>query len=185
LASPEWRQTQQKGIGTDLQVGLEYNGLGTYKSSEEISSDDLQYLFGLLQTYLFLQNVVIVPPSEAEVDVYIIVDVFGTVRTRVDWFLANNEILKAKSALEIMAVNHKTGELLMPPQTASSEAEYNEQYILWAGPVFIKKTVKPSGPLLCDFTDLYTRQPIETSEQDGEVSYPFRYYIEKWMGSEE
>ncbi len=186
LAAPEWRQTQQRGSGSELQLGVEYNGLGSYQNSEEITSDDLQYLFGLLQAYFFLQGVYVVPPSEAEVDIYIIVDVFGTVRTRVDWFLANNEILKAKTALEVMAIDHKTGKLVMPPQTAGSEAEYNEQYVLWIGPIIIKKFVKPSGPLLCDFTDLQPRNSTyEMSEQDGEIQYPFRHQIEKWVDEEE
>ena len=59
-------------------------------------------------------------------DVYITVDVFGTVYTRVDWFLANNEILRAKTAMEVFAVNTESGLVVMPPQAAVAEAEYNE-----------------------------------------------------------
>ena len=182
LPSPEEKQTQQKGRGGEIQVGLEYKGLGSYQNSEEISSDDLQYLSGLLQTYLFLQGVNVVPPSEAEIDVYITVDVFGTVRTRVEWFLANNEILRAKTAIEVMAIDHLSGALVMMPQSASVEAEYNEQYILWAGPIMITKYLKKSEPLLSDFTDLHVKMNSpDFSEQDGTVPYPFRHQIEKWM----
>lgn len=182
LATPEQTQTQTQGTGGEIQVGLEYKGLGSYKSSEEITSDDLQYLSGLLQTYLFLQGVNVVPPSEAEIDVYIIVDVFGTVRTRVEWFLANNEILRAKTALEVIAIDHLSGELVMRPQSASVEAEYNEQYILWAGPVKITKYLKKSEPLLSDFTDLHEGAGAsDFPEQDVNLPYPFRHQIEKWM----
>jgi hypothetical protein len=182
LPSPERKQTQQKGGGGEIQVGLEYKGLGAYQNSDEISSDDLQYLSGLLQTYLFLQGVNVVPPSEAEVDVYITVDVFGTVRTRVEWFLANNEILRAKTAIEVMAIDHFSGELVMRPQAASVEAEYNEQYILWAGPVKITKYLKESERLLSDFTDIHvTVDPSDFPEQDVSLPYPFRHQIEKWM----
>lgn len=182
LGSPEQTTSQQKGHGGEVQVGVEYKGLGAYQNSDEITSDDLQYLSGLLETYLFLRGVHVVPPSEAEIDVYITVDVFGTVRTRVEWFIANNEILRAKTALEVMAINHNSGELVMPPQSASIEAVYNEQYILWAGPVIITKYLHECEPLLSDFTDLITKEDVEDmSSQDADIPYPFRYQIEKWQ----
>lgn len=181
LAESE-KSSVQKGSGGEIKVGVEYKGLGSYHNSEEFSSDDLQYLSGLFETYLFLKGVHIVPPSEAEIDVYIIVDVFGTVRTRVDWFLANNEILRSKTAVEVMAVNHMTGELVMAPQYAVTEAEYNEQYILWAGPVSVKKYLKKTDPLLSDFTGLVDLEENvdEWEMQEGELDYPFKYEIGEW-----
>jgi hypothetical protein len=143
-----------------------------------------------METYLFLQGVNVVPPSEADIDIYITVDVFGTVRTRVDWFLANNEILRAKTALEVMAIEHLSGKLVMPPQSASVEAEYNEQYILWAGPIIITKFLHDSEPLLSDFSSppLENIENIENIEnasvagsvQDTDIPYPFRYQLENW-----
>jgi hypothetical protein len=181
LTSPTLKTSSQEGSGSEMQLGVEYKGLGAYRNSEEITSNDLQYLSGLLQTYLFLKGVYIVPPSEAEVDVYVTVDVFGTVRSRVDWFVANNEILKAKTTLEVLAVDHQSGKLIMPPQAASTQAEYNEQFILWAGPVSIKKILTTSDPLLCDFTKLTSSDPfVEVKEEDGSIPYPFQHQIEKW-----
>ena len=186
LPSPDQTVSRQKGSGHEIQIGMEYKGLGAYQNSDRISSDDLQYLSGLFQMFLFLRGVYIVPPSEAEVDVYITVDVFGTVRTRVDWFLANNEILRAKTAIEVMAVDHLSGKLVMAPQSASVEAEYNEQYILWAGPVMIKKYLKKSEPLLSDFSDVKgKRDAAGYPEQDENVPYPFRHQIEQWMQEKE
>jgi hypothetical protein len=187
LHSPVSKKNQEEGHGVEAQIGLEYKGLGSYQNSEEITSDDLQYLSGLLETYLFLQGVNVVPPSEAEIDVYITVDVFGTVRTRVEWFVANNEILRAKTALEVMAIEHLSGKLVMPPQSASIEAEYNEQYILWAGPIIITKFLHDSQPLLSDFSDLpfSDKTPqnvsIHMPAQDADIPYPFRFQIEQWM----
>ncbi len=184
LPSPTSKRTQQEGGGAEIQAGVEYKGLGAYQNSEEITSNDLQYLSGLFQTYLFLQGVYVVAPSEAEIDVYVTVDVFGTVRTRIEWFLANNEILRAKTSLEVMAVDHLTGRLAMPPQSAGTEAEYNEQYILWAGPVIIRKFLKDSDPLLADFTDLREKKDAETptipTEQYEAIPYPFQHQMEKW-----
>ncbi len=164
----------------NTQLGAGYDAMGAYKNSEEISSNDLQYLRGLLQTYFFLKGVNVVPPSEVEIDVYITVDVFGTVRSRVEWFLANNEILIAKTVMEVMAVDHSTGQVVMPPQSASMEAKYNEQYILWAGPVAITKYLKKSKPLLSDFTDVMkSNNASGSSDQDCEIQYPFRYQLNK------
>lgn len=186
LPAPIQKSSQQKGQGGEAQIGLEFKGLGSYQNSTEIASDDLQYLSGLLETFLFLQGVIVAPPSEAEVDVFIIVDVFGTVRTRVEWFIANNEILRAKTALEVMAVDHLSGALVMPPQSASIEAEYNEQYIFWVGPVIITKYLRDSQPLLADFSDLsmpgepLVNDAMANSSQDANIPYPFRFQIEQW-----
>ena len=183
LPSPTTKTTGQEGGAGQVTAGVEYKGLGAYTNSEEITSNDLQYLSALLQTYLYLQGVYVVPPSEAEVDVYVTVDVFGTVRTRIEWFLANNEILRARTSLEVMAVDHFTGQLIMPPQSAGTEAEYNEQYILWAGPVIIRKYLKDGDPLLADFTDLRKKKDglgsAKIVEQRVEVPYPFQHQVEK------
>lgn len=180
LPSPERRTTQEKGSGSVAQVGVEYKGLGAYQNSEEITSDDLQYLSALFQTYLFLRGIYVVPPSEADIDVYVTVDVFGTVRTRVEWFIANNEILKAKTSLEILAVDHLSGQVVMPPQAAGAEAEYNEQYILWAGPIIIKETLTKSSPLLSDFTDMKEDGVnLSMREKDVTIPYPFRSQMER------
>ncbi len=166
----------------ELDLGVQSEGMGSYQNSQELSSDDLQYLSGLLRTYFFLSGARIVPPSEAKVDVYVTVDVFGTVRSRVEWFLANNEILRAKTALEVMAVDHLSGELVMPPRSTAVEAEYNEQYVLWAGPVIKAKTLSPSRPLLSDFTDLEKSSDSDgLARQEEKIMYPFRHEIEPFM----
>ena len=180
LAMADSKNTQQKGKGAVGQLGMEYKGLGAYQNSDQISSNDLQYLSGLLQTYLFLRGVYVVPPSEAEIDVYVTVDVFGTERSRVEWFIANNEILKAKTSLEVLAVDHLTGNLVMSPRSAGAVAEYNEQYLFWAGPIMIQQTLQKTKPLLIDFGDL--REPkgrARTAEQDVAIPYPFQRQMEK------
>ncbi len=105
---------------------------------------------------LFFLKRVYVVPLEAGIDVYVSVNVFGIIRIRADWFVANNEILKARTALEIMAVEHKSGRLIMPPQDVGAESEYNEQYVLWAGPLTVRKIMRKLETPLCDFSDLAT-----------------------------
>lgn len=176
LNSPLSHTTRQAGVAGEAQFGMKYEGLGTYHNSEELTSDDLQYLTAIMETYMFLQGVPVVPPSEAEADVYITVDVYGTIYTRVDWFVANNEILRAKTGLEIFAVDTKSGAILMSPQSAVAEAEYNEQYVLWAGPVSIRKSVKKGEPLLADFSDAQPHQTkMLSAEKEVPVPVPFEY----------
>ena len=176
LGSPLSSTTREAGSAGLVQLGMKYDGLGTYHSSEEFSSDDLQYLTALMETYMFLQGVPVVPPSEAEADVYVIVDVYGTIYTRVDWFVANNEILKAKTGLEVFAVDRDSGSILMEPHSAVAEAEYNEQYILWAGPVSIRKSVKQSDPLLADFSDAQQgRLRKLTVVKEEQIPVPFQH----------
>ncbi len=179
--NPIEKRSQQDGTGGEASIGASYEGLGAYRNSEEITSNDIRYLTGLIESYLFLRGIHMVPPSEAEVDIYVTVDVFGTIRTRVDWFVANNEILRSKTVVEVIAVDHMTGDLIMEPQSASTEAEYNEQYVLWAGPVSVKKFLKVSDPLMCDFTNLSIEKPgaVGWKEFDGSLDYPFRYEMEK------
>jgi hypothetical protein len=178
---PEAKQSRQKGSGGVGQGGVEYKGLGEYRNSETLfGSSDLQYFTALLHTYLFLKGVHVVPPSEAEIDIHVTIDIFGTVRSRVEWFLANNEILKARTNFEILAIEHTSGQLVMPPQAVGAEAEYNEQYVLWAGPVSAGKFMKKADPPLCDFTDLPDEKAglIQSAEKAEPVPYPFRHQVE-------
>jgi hypothetical protein len=79
-----------------------------------------------------------------------------------------------------LAVEHHSGKLVMQPRVAAAEAEYNEQYILWAGPISIRKTLNRSEPLMSDFTDITEstlREPV--TEKKEPIPYPFRHEIEK------
>ena len=164
-----------------------------WRNSEELNVDDQQYLSGLVVSYLLLHGIRQAPPSEAEVTLHIILDVFGTSYTRVDWFVANNEILTARTGLEVLAVDAETGEVLMPPQTAVAEAEYNEQYVLWSGPVKVRKSVKKAEPLMVDFTDVSpgrsrlraavgmgTGTGMET-ERELRPRFPFQYEWDRYQ----
>ena len=42
----------------------------------------------------------------------------------------------------------------MAPQSAAAEAEYNKQYILWAGLVMVRKLVHKAKPLLAGFGEV-------------------------------
>jgi len=56
-------------------------------------------------------------------------------------------------AIDIMAVSHDSGTMVMAPRRAAMEAEYDEQYILWVGPVSIKKSINDFVPLADTIAD--------------------------------
>ena len=63
----------------------------------------------------------------------------------------------------------------MPPQSAGAESEYNEQYILWAGPIKIRKSVNKAEPLLADFSDAAPNQKRKlAAEKQEPVPVPFQ-----------
>jgi hypothetical protein len=155
------RKTQ--GQGHSAEVGIGYNGLGVFRAETTFNPRDAQFLIAVLQESLVLKGLEVVDPVDAEFDLYVTVDVFGTIRSRHDWHLVNQEVLKARTAMEMTAIDRLTGEVEISPQSVSFEAEYNEQYVLWAGPVSTKKLLRRSDPLMVDFSDLSPPKEVEKS----------------------
>lgn len=154
-AQPVQRETQvRNNDGVNATIGLNYDGIGGYSNSQVIVARDTQFLSAIIQKYLVLNGVIVVPPEYADIDVYITVDVFGTIRSRKDWLVKNGEILKAKTAMELAAINRKTGEVVVSPQVSSYEAEYKEDFSFWVGPYKTSKDIKESDGLLADYTTL-------------------------------
>lgn len=108
---------------------------------------------GLVRNYFMLNGVVPTSPNDptAEVLVYVTVDIFGTVRSRFDAILYNNETVKAETSFEIMAFDRE-GRLILRPQVSNREAQYREHYLMWAGPVTTQERVRAGQGLLVDFT---------------------------------
>ncbi|GJL83953.1 MAG: hypothetical protein DHS20C01_35870 [marine bacterium B5-7] len=156
VVSPEAtrRRTRTNDEGFSTEVGIGYSGIGGYSSSQVVVARDTQFLSAIIQTYLVLSGVIVVPPEFAEVDIYITVDVFGTIRSRKDWLVVNAEMLKAKTAMELAAIDRQTGEVIIPPQVSSYEAEYRENFTFWMGPSKTAKSIKRSDGLLSDYTTL-------------------------------
>ena len=153
-AQPTFSQTQTSDDGYNMEFVAGYNGIGGYSNSQVVVARDTQFLSAIIQKYLVLKGVIIVPPELAEVDIYITVDVFGTIRSRKDWFVSNHESLIAKTAMEFAAIDRRTGEVIVPPHVSSYEAEYREDFAFWVGPYETSKHIKKSDGLLADFTDI-------------------------------
>jgi hypothetical protein len=128
--------------------------LGEYQNFP-VPKSDASLLMGLVRNYLMLKGVVPTTPNDPNADVllYVTVDIFGTVRSRFDALLYNNETVKAETSLEIMAFD-RTGQLILAPQSSNREARYREHYVLWTGPVTSQEQVYPGQGLLVDFSQV-------------------------------
>lgn len=167
LNAPSSSRQQTEGSNFNLGGGASYNGPGQYRSEAFINPLDAQFLRAVLHEAFMLRGVLVVPPSEAEVDVFVTVDVFGTIRSRVEMHLFNEEHLLAKTAIQISGVN-RNRQVIMAPATSSWEAEYTEKYILWCGPMNVQKQVRRSEDLLVSFKDI----PVDSNTQVSNGSAP-------------
>ncbi len=155
LNAPSQTETKTKGNGQNASVGLRLGGTGDYRNETLITNPrDVTYLTNLLQTIFFLRGIEVVPPSLADTDVFITVDVFGTIRSRTEWHISNRERLIAVTKFEVFGIDRKTKAIVMPPRVSAYEAKYEEQFALWAGPIKVTKNVTKSTPLLVDFADV-------------------------------
>lgn len=151
--SPSETVTQTRGSHRDATATLAYRGLGEYQNFP-VPKSDASLLMGLVRNYMLLSGVTPTTPNDptAEVLVYVTVDIFGTVRSRFDAILYNNETVKAETSFEIMAFDRE-GKNMLKPQVANSEAQYREHYLLWAGPLTTNEKVYQGQGLLVDFSN--------------------------------
>ena len=158
--------------------------MGNY-ANETLTTNprDATFLSNLIQTVFFLRGIEIVPDELADTDVFVNVDVFGTIRSRTELHLYNAETLKAQTKFEYFAVDRRSKRIVSEPKISAYEASYRENYALWTGPYKIQKTVKPADGLMVDFSDITpygtaadtagtpaptaARQPESTGAADG------------------
>jgi hypothetical protein len=152
--SPTETTTRTEGTKREHTATLAYRGLGEYQNFP-VPKSDASLLMGLVRSYMIHSGVVPTTPNDptAEVLVYVTVDIFGTVRSRFDALLYNNETVKAETSFEIAAFD-KEGKRILGTQVANREAQYQEHYLLWAGPITTKERVYQGQGLLVDFTQV-------------------------------
>lgn len=155
LNAPSHSHTDTGGYGERSHLGLAVNGMGEYRNETMLRNpEDGSFLSNLIHTLFFLRGISIVPAQQADVLVFINVDVFGTIRSRTEAHVYNAETLKAQTKLEYFAIDKHQNSLLIHPQTSSYEATYQEKYAFWMGPYHIKKVVEPADALMVDFSDV-------------------------------
>ena len=166
LNAPSSSRTHGKHNSSRSNIGLNLNGMGDYRNETLTTNPrDADFLSHLLQTVFFLRGIDVVSPAEADTDVFVNVDVFGTIRSRTELHLYNAETLKAQTKLEYFAVDRHSKKLLIKPQTNAFEAAYKENYAFWMGPYKVSKNIKPTEGLMVDFSGIepYGGQTADTA----------------------
>ncbi len=174
LNAPASALSKNSGRKGERSIGLAVNGTGDYRNETLITNPrDVSFLTNLVQTVFYLRGIEVVPPQYADTDVFVTVDVFGTIRSRTELHVYNAETLKAQTKLEYFAVDRNSRKLLIKPTAAAYESQYKEKYALWTGPYKVSKTVKASDGLMVDFSDITpygstTAQNRPEWQQNGE-----------------
>ena len=166
LNAPSQSRTRTNHNNSRSNIGLNLNGMGDYRNETLTTNpQDASFLSNIIHTVFFLRGIEIVPPQYADTDVFVNVDVFGTIRSRTELHLYNAETLKAQTKLEYFAVDRHSKKLLIKPQTNAFEAAYKENYALWMGPYKVSKNIKPTEGLMVDFSGIepYGGQTADTA----------------------
>lgn len=182
LASqPEESRTQTKGTGYRATYGVDYRGQGAY-SNFNVPVSDVGILQSIIRTYFYLNDVkVTTDPNNPRIDaiVNINIDVFGSIRSRLDTVLYNKESVKVQTVLEVMAINYRDHTLMMIPQTGSYEAKYDEKYAFWIGPLNHKnKRITHNSmadPMLVSFADVAAQKVIRDQQRQSQASAPRQF----------
>lgn len=180
LNAPITSRTNNSGASNRRAIGLNINGMGDYRNETLISNPkDTSFLTNLVQTVFFLRGIDVVSPQFADTDVFVNVDVFGTIRSRTEWHLYNAEMLRAQTKLEYFAVDRNQKKLLIKPAVNAYEATYQEKYAVWTGPYKVQKGIKQTDSLMVDFSDIepYSgslKKTIYRSEWENEEGVALR-----------
>ncbi|MBR0128686.1 MAG: adhesin [Neisseriaceae bacterium] len=165
LNAPSLSVNRNEGQNTRAGFGINANGLGDYKNETLIQNpQDGAFFSRLIQTVLFLKGIQIVPSEYADIDLFVNVDVFGTIRSRTEYHLYNAESLKSQTKIEYFAIDKQSRQVIVKPTVSAFESQYQEKYILWTGPFKTVKTVKSADPLMVDFSDIVPNNNAPTRE---------------------
>lgn len=169
LNAPASATTQNNGRKGERSAGLVVNGNSGYRNETLITNPrDVSFLTNLIQTVFYLRGIEVVPPEYADTDVFVTVDVFGTIRSRTEFHVYNAETLKAQTKLEYFAVDRNTRKLLIKPTSAAYETQYKEKYAFWVGPYRTGKTLKVSDGLMVGFGDI---EPYGSTTADNRPDF--------------
>jgi len=143
-------RTTVAGAGFQAAAGLLTDGPTGYRSEAFINPRDVDYLSALVTTRLILAGAQVKVNPAAAVDILVLVltDVYGTIRDRTDYLVYNQERLRARTALEIVAVQASDGLVVLPPRRGAAEAVWEENYVVWTGPVSTNRSVHQLDELI-------------------------------------
>ena len=130
------------------------------------SMPDLGYFKAALEMKARHANLKLAPPpAEAEVALYVLVDVLGTNRSHGDNIVTSTETLLASCECTYYAQDLKTGSLLFSARRASSEAVYREIRHFGSADAIVDRTIRqtPPTPLPVDAPHKPATQPADAT----------------------
>lgn len=175
LNAPSFVRTKNSGTAGRRSMGLNINGIGDYRNETLTANPrDSAFLDNLIQSVFFLRGIDVVSPAYADADIFVSVDVFGTIRSRTELHLYNAETLAAQTKLEYFAVAREDKRLLIRPTVSAYEARYQENYVLWTGPLRTNKNISAVDGLMVDFSDIrpYGSETNSTPQWQSEKAQP-------------
>lgn len=128
------------------------------------TDQDLKYLDICLQMKLRHQGIK-TPDPNAEYMLYVIVDVFGTNRSKLDNFIAWTDTLSATCELTYYAIDLKTNTLVFRARRSSAQANYIERSIFGFAAYHIERQLDKIQP-----------SPMPTDSNDT-AQYPIRVIV--------
>ena len=131
-------------------LALASDGTPGYRSEAFINPRDAEFLSSLVTGHLLMAGAQVKgnQTSPADFLVIVFVDVFGTIRDRTDFLVYNTERLRARTALEVVAIRQSDGTVVLPVQRGAAEATWEEKYLFWSGPVSTTRSLKGIDDLL-------------------------------------
>ena len=148
----------------------------TYTKDQVFFSSDVKYFTNLIQNFVIRNGGSLAPTDEDGFD-YILeinLDVFGTWRSRLDFFFTNDEKLKAITSFEYVITpvkkrNNSSTDVRLSGR-AGHQSEYQEKYFLWTGP--FESNVTTTKFLWNDFLNTFGNGPIGFQNIDNTSPKP-------------
>ena len=138
-------QRGQTTVGSRGGIGANYQTRAGYASFAFANAEDIQYLKGIVIEGLVKNGIRFVEdPDEAEVDIYAMVDSFGTNRWRFDVMIYATENLSAQVKMHAFAVDRKLG-TYTDIGKAAKRVTYFENFVFNIGPLN-RGEFKPDSP---------------------------------------
>ena len=145
LNAPVSSEQETKGNTSSADLGIAYQR--PQYNANPVVNNDSRHFGAVLENALRLNEITVVAPQNAEVFLYVTVDVYGTVHQRTDYLVANRERLEARTVFEVTAFDN-TGKVIMGPKFTGYEAQYSENFSFWMGPVSVTKELHKIGNYL-------------------------------------
>ena len=150
----------QKGWNFNAGYNANTNASPTVFATDQ----DLKYLDACLQMKLRHQGIR-TPDPNADYMLYVMVDVFGTNRSKLDHFITWTDTLSATCELTYYAVNLKTNTLIFRARRSSAEATYLERSIFGFAAYHIERQLDKIQP---------SPMPVDSNDT---AKYPVRVIV--------